>query len=377
METSCHILHIVFSLAPGGMENGIVNVARALTANYHYQVDVCCLEEAGVFAARLPATSRLTALEKPSGVSGDTVVRLRKIIRSTKPDVIHTHNLGPLLYTLKAVGIVRRPPIFHGEHAQVVSREQQFKYRLLRNIGYRMCSRIHTVSKGQKEELGRLGIPIRKISVIANGVDSAERFTPDGERWRPNRTTDKSLVIGIVGRFGAYKRHVALIQAFDRVATDHPERDMHLVLIGAGGPEEQSVMAAHAAAQNRKQIHLVGFQENPVPYYRGLDLLVVPSTNEGMSNAALEAMACGKPVLANNACGNDEVVSDAVDGFIRDMNSANSLYVCLSQATSERSILPAMGKRAREKVAHSFSISTMVNNYHERYAGLCRACRER
>src|ERR1044071_5035333 len=95
------ILHVVFSLEPGGLENGIVNVTRLLDPR-EFEVRVCCLEKRGSFADRLPAGTQITVLEKRPGFSWRAVVKLMCVIWQYQPDVVHTHNLGPLIYAALA-----------------------------------------------------------------------------------------------------------------------------------------------------------------------------------------------------------------------------------------------------------------------------------
>ena len=91
------VVHIVFSLEPGGMENGLVNVANALNPD-EFEIDVCCLTKAGEFRERLPERSKVVVLNKGHGFSWMTVFQLAKALWKLQPDVIHTHNLGPLIY---------------------------------------------------------------------------------------------------------------------------------------------------------------------------------------------------------------------------------------------------------------------------------------
>ena len=98
-----------------------------------------------------------------------------------------------------------------------------------------------------------------------------------------------------------------------------------------------------------------------------MDLLVVPSVNEGLSNAVLEAMACGVPVLAHSACGNGEVIASDEDGFVVDLETPEKLQGQLSRHLANPSYLAAVGNRARQKAVSAFSIEKMVAGYIELY----------
>jgi glycosyltransferase involved in cell wall biosynthesis len=362
------ILHVVVSLDPGGMENGIVNVARALDPAA-FETHVCCLERRGKFAERLPRTENVSVLGKTSGFSWPATLRLRREISRTKPHVVHTHNLGPLIYGALASGLGFARPILHGEHAELTPDELTPRRLRQRRILYRCCRKIHTVSHALRDHLAALGFPASKLTVIANGVDTT-RFTP-GDRVDAKRTLGlpaDSLVLGAVGRFGPHKRHAVLIDAFGALARQFT--GAHLLIVGGGGPEEEAVSRQASESEAAQRIHLTGFQNDTCAHYRAMDLLVVASVNEGLSNALLEAMACGVPALAHLACGNSEAITDGADGFVADLGTPEKLHAHVHEALADPARLVEMGRRAREKVLASFSLDRMIAGYARVYRDL-------
>jgi glycosyltransferase involved in cell wall biosynthesis len=361
------ILHVVFSLEQGGMENGLINITRGLDAQ-KFETHVACLEREGDFAQRLPEPKRIYVLGKDVGFSMKALGVLSKLISRIKPDVVHSHNLGPLMYGGLATAMGIRAPILHGEHSLLPPEECRAKKLRQRHLFYRACKKVHAVSAGLREQLVQLGLPAEKIITLINGVDT-ERFAPDSRSMARREIGDfipaNAFVFGIVGRFGPFKRHGVLIEAFNQLASQAP--DLHLLVVGGGGPEKERVVAQGKASPVANRIHFVGFQNDPVPYYRAMNLLVVPSINEGMSNAVLEGMACGIPVLANNVCGNAEMIVNGGNGLLADLETAGQLTTELRGICTNRHALEEMGQRARESAIKSFSISTMVYNYARLY----------
>ena len=362
------ILHVVNSLEPGGMENGVVNMARALEPRGH-EIHIACLERPGQFAERLPSPARVYVLGKSGGFSAGAAARLARLIARVQPHVVHSHNLGALIYSGIATLGGMRCPLLQGEHAHLTAEERSPRRLHQRRWLYRACAGIHTVSAPMRDELLALGFPAAKITVIPNGVDTAH-FAP-GDRTAVRRIFDlpsDALVVGIVGRFGPYKRHDALLDAFDLLAPRLPQ--LHLLLAGAGGSEEQRTRDRAAASPHRDRIRIAGYQGDPRACYQALDLLAVPSTNEGMSNAALEAMSSGVPVLGNSGCGHEQIISHDADGVIADLASAEALAVQLSLLLSPPARLAEMGLAARKKIETHFSIEHMVTAYERLYRRL-------
>ena len=359
------ILHVVFSLDAGGMENGIVNVSAAL-APAEFDLHVCCLSRGGEFVQRFPKPENVHILGKKEGFSPATAAALSRHIRKLGPDLVHTHNLGPLIYTALAFPPA---PILHGEHAELTPSELAPHRLLIRRLLYRRVRRVHAVSAALRESLIRLRLPAEKIEVIVNGVDTA-RFHP-GSRESARRETGLPLdatLLGLVGRFGAFKRHLEMIDAFEQLAPAHPA--LALLFTGAGGPLEPAVRRRAASSPFASRIHFAGFQLDPRPWYRSLDLLVVPSVNEGLSNALLEAMASGIPALAHIACGNGDVIRDSENGFLRDISNPDLLRETLNSILSTPGTLAAIGQAARQTVESRFAFSTMVEGYARLYRQL-------
>jgi glycosyltransferase involved in cell wall biosynthesis len=357
------ILHVVFSLDAGGMENGIVNVSAALPAA-EYEVHVCCLARGGEFVRRFPAPERVHVLGKRDGFSLGTALALRGHIAKVRPDIIHTHNLGPLIYTvLTGTGV----PIVHGEHAELTPAELAPRRRFLRRLLYRRVLRVHTVSSSLREQLIRLGFQADKIVTILNGVDT-ERFrpVPRAEARAATGLPVDTAIVGLVGRFGAFKRHMELIDAFEKVALKR--RAAELLFVGGGGPMEAVVKARAAESPVAGRIHFSGFQIDPRPWIQSLNLLVLPSVNEGLSNALLEAMACGMPALAHTACGNAEVIQKGVTGYLRDLSSPDMMSVAMSACLADPELMEKTGRAARVDVEKRFSFPAMVAGYMRLYS---------
>jgi glycosyltransferase involved in cell wall biosynthesis len=236
----------------------------------------------------------------------------------------------------------------------------------------RLVDQIHTVSYSQKYELVGLGIPEKRVEAVVNGVD-LHRFAPPvfgkEESKKALGLPEDSLVLGMVGRFGVFKRHLDLMDAFEKMAAQHPSA--RLLLVGGGGPLEQQVRSRVLASPSQHQIHMAGFMEEPLPAYQAMDLLLVPSLNEGLSNAALEAMATGVPVLAHDACGNAELLGEGDSaGWVRHLGTVDALCAAMCECLRKPVLLAETGARARIRAAHCFGLESMVTGYRTLYSKL-------
>lgn len=368
MPRPLHITHIVHSLGAGGMENGVANIIGALQGP-EFRFSVICLTTSGVFEKRLPPETPVFELNKPAGLAPVTSLRMAKILAQNKIDILHTHNWATLVYSVPARALAGRGRILHGEHAQL-SPGEKTRHRLwIRKRLYRFTRRIHTVSRGQKEELEFLGFPSGKIDALVNGVDTV-RFHPSTDPASAKAALGipaNAQVIGMVGRFGEFKRHDALIEAFEQLAPQHP--NLYLLMVGAGGPKEKATRERVASSPWAAKVALPGFMSDPLPAYQAMDLLVVPSLNEGLSNVALEAMATAVPVLAHPACGAGELLGQGSGGWVRDLASVPKLAGHLKTLLADSSGLAEQSTLARQHVTDSFSIASMIHRYADLYRG--------
>lgn len=359
------IVHVVHSLGTGGMENGVVNVARILSETRQATVGVICLTRAGAMAERLPDGDRVVALHKPEGLHLGWSLRLARAVSDLGgADVLHTHNLGPLIYVTAARVWGLRTPVLHGEHAVLTPAESTARERWRRRWLYRRAQLLHTVSGDMTRQLQALSLAVRPVRTVLNGVDGG-RFSPGGPRPAhagPSAWPTDAIVVLMVARFGEFKGHERLLDAWPAVLQRVP--NARLVLVGSGGPREAAVLARLAESTIAATVWHAGHQDDPAPWYRAASVLILPSTNEGLSNVTLEAMACGCPVLSQPSAGAAEIITDGVDGLIRSLDSPETLARNLGDLLATGpDRLRHLGQAARATIDRHWSLDRMVAAY--------------
>ncbi len=364
MDSEIRVLHVQHSLEPGGMENGVVNVANVLHGR-GFDIHVCCLAKSGSFAERLPEPGNVHVLGKPEGFSLRTVWRLNRLISRIRPDVIHSHNLGALIYASLATWFGRTGVILHGEHGQPDDGVDGEKRMRQRTRYYRAAKKVHTVSSGLRAWLLERGFDSEQVIAIINGVDTEKFVAGDRAAARAKLGLPNDVpVCVIVGRLLRSKNHCLLFEALEEV------EDVQLLVVGAGGDAEEEIKAAAAASPAADRIRMVGFQSDPRDYFHAADLLVSPSLIEGLSNVVLEAMACGLPVLVHDALGNREVIRSGDEGIVADLSTRAKLASEMSTLLGDPHRLEAMGARARKTVEERFSLEGMAEGYGSVYREL-------
>lgn len=345
-----------------------MRVSHALDDS-HFDIHVCCISDAGALATRLPR-NRVHVLNKPEGIQLHAVLKVKQLINRLRPDVVHTHNLGTLVYGSAASKWGSSVPILHGEHAQLTQHDTRPSRLQLRKVLYRACTKIHTVSNEQLDELLSLNLigKDQTATAVVNGVDGSV-FKP-GSTLVGRRTLGlppHATIVGVVGRLRATKRHDLMIQAMELL----PE-SIHLAIVG-DGPEHSSLLSMAHRSASHDRIHFLGHLDHPQEAYQSLDLVVIPSVSEGLSNVLLEAMASEVPVLASDAFGNREVIRNDIDGWLMRLESPDALAKSIQKLCANRTKLAAAGVRARESVLARFEFQTTASTYANIYRSMRRS----
>lgn len=364
------VLHVLHAYRPGGMENMIAQMAWRLPAP-EFNVAICALTEADDFRDRLPPGTPVLEMKKKRGLDFACVLRLRQLMKSLRPDVVHSHNWNALIYSILAIG-GGRTGLLHGEHALLYGWERSPLRLRLRRALYTQCDVVHTVSQGQADELAALGISGGvDLRVIRNGVDT-RRFSPadKGQARAALGIPAAGPCIGMVARCVPEKRHELLLRAFEEVAAAFPE--VTLVLAGAGGMCEAAVRAQVAAHPFASRIVWLGHRNDMPAVYNALDLMVLTSTSEGMSNVSLEAMSCGVPVLMHHACGSEELIHEGVNGRAAPMGSVHEVASAITGLLAAPGQMERMGREARAMVERGHPLEKTADDYATVYRQLAR-----
>jgi sugar transferase (PEP-CTERM/EpsH1 system associated) len=354
-----HVCHVVLSLEPGGLENGVVNVVNGLDAS-EFRSSVCCLRRLGEFAARIRPGVPVTAMDLRSGNDPRTVLRLAELFRKSKVDVVHTRNLEPFLYGMPAARLAGVRAVIHSEHGRT------FPERRLRSLVQRMLLRgvdaAFAVSARLRADLVReLKVDEARFEVIYNGVDITKfdsRETPvDAQR------SARPLLIGSVGRLVAVKNYPLLMRAFANIP---PALCCTLLLVG-DGPERRALAALASDLGIADRVELAGHRDDVPELLRSMDVFVLPSVSEGMSNTLLEAMAVGLAVLASDVGGNSEIIVPERTGLLFRSQSVEHASKQLLRLVESASLRRSLGHAAASRVRSDFSIEQMLQRYEALY----------
>jgi sugar transferase (PEP-CTERM/EpsH1 system associated) len=371
------IAHIVYHFGTGGMENGVVNLINHLPAGRFRHAIVSLTDHTDFRRRILRDDVAFHDLDKRPGQDFGWYRRLAAVLRELKPAIVHTRNLNALeaQFVAARLGV---PGRVHGEHGRDVFdlEGRNWKYNLLRRAARPFVHHYIAVSRDLADWLtNTVGVAPRRVSQIYNGVDSA-RFQPrQGERpdIAPAGFLDGArLVIGSVGRMVAVKDYPTLVRAFIRLHGQAPDpAGLRLLLVG-DGPERAHCQRLLEDAGLAHLAWLAGNRDDVPALMQAMDLFVLPSLGEGISNTLLEAMASGLPVLASRVGGNPELVQAGVTGSLFEAGDADALARLLLAYAHDGARRQREGEAARARVEREFALTRMAAAYEAVYEKLLR-----
>lgn len=356
------VIHVVYTFKTGGMEKGIATIVRHASERFEHVI--LCLHSSGETALLLPQGTLVKELYKPSGNSPRFLLKLARTLRSLKPAIVHARNWGGTdgIIAARLAGI--RTTI-QGEHGWEIDDPEGINSKRLkiRRVFDRWTQEYTCVSQHLEQWLYHTVKVKKPVTQIYNGVDT-ERYCPgDSDSKMKVRTelgiAPTTFVIGIIGRLDPIKDHPTLIQAVRDLSISCP--DVKLLIVGEGPerPRLETLQDEHCL--------LLGNRLDVPAILQTLDVFVLPSFNEGISNTILEAMATGIPVIATEVGGNPELVSNGETGFLLPPRQPQQLAAILLRYARDPLLRQLHGSRGRTNAIQQFSIQQMTHKYEAVY----------
>lgn len=329
-------------------------------------------EAAGVDSAAIPMKREIAPFADLI-----SLIRLWRLLGRLKPDVVEfsTPKAGLLgLLAARLRGVPRRVYLLRGLKLETAS---GWKRGLLLGMEQLAAACAHAVlcnSKSLYIRAAELGVaPKRKLHLLgegsSNGVDM-EQFAPGPTDVRERLGLPRvAKVIGFVGRLTRDKGVPELVEAFDAILRAEPES--RLLLIGWFDAAEDALdQATCTRITNHPGIHCTGFVRDTVPYYRAMDVMVLPTWREGFPNVVLEAAATTVPVVTTECTGSRDSVVPEVTGLLIPPGNPLAIAEAVLSLLGDPERCRKMGQAAREWVREHYSDERVLGLTIAFYRGL-------
>jgi glycosyltransferase involved in cell wall biosynthesis len=360
------ILHLIPAFDRSGTEQQLgLLVAGLIRAGF--DAHVCALSPGRSTAESLTALGiRPTILEKRWTFDPQAFWRLKRLIDRVRPDVVHAWESPANGYGLAAALGGGTGRFVAGYRGTTPSRNA-LCLRIDRAIGRRSAGVIVN-STGVKDFYVRNGLPEEKFQVISSAVE-----LPPPPRFTRRQILDElglppgSRLIGFVGRLAPHQRVKDAIWAADLLKV--VRKDVHLLIFG-DGPHRDRLRMFRDQVQIADHVHLLGFRSDAQRFYPHFDLLWSTGASEGQSNAILEAMATGVPVVASDIPGTRDMLTPNETGLLVRVGDRAGFAREAHRLLEDAAFAHRLGEAGRARVGRDFTVEKMVNGHVEFYGRL-------
>lgn len=355
-------MHLVASGGLYGIERMLLDLLPALRARGCPAALVCLGSAHGPGHALGQAAAALGVPVSYAGLAGRIspkgLLRLRKILRSASPRVMHFHGYKATIVA-GTYAVARRAPAvatFHTHAAHdvhVSSSIVRFESQILRRL-----RGIVAVSEPVRLELMDRGVPSDRVRVIPNGI--ADRANDQPRAAHPRA----GPVLLCVGRLIRKKNVHVLLDALHRLAKPFP--DIRLLLAGEG-PFREALERQCAALGLGDRVEFLGFVEDVPSLLRRCDCFVLPSQTEGMPISVLEAMSCAVPIVATEVGSIPAIARDESEAILVPPNDVDRLAEALERVLGNPPLRHTLASAARARFLDGFTAGRMADRYLEFY----------
>ncbi len=368
------VLHLVASPAIGGAEKVILSLTRNLNRERFdvvIGISILSKEKSNVFweeAAGAGIEAVLEPIRIQHRYSITQLIDLIRIIRKHRPHIIHTHGFKTHFFGIIAAKIFKISSVatVHGMYSNRPKASLLFttRYFVLRKF-----RKIIAVSDEINNILVKMGISYSRIVTIRNVPFIREmRIESNNSSLRKEKCISaKTKIVGFVGRLEHVKGCSQFVKAAYKVLPHFS--DLNFVIFGDGSKKNKLEEEVTSRGYEKKII-FYGFRKKTEKIFNTLDCFVLPSLNEGIPLALLEAMYYGVPVIATCVGGVPEVIKDHESGILVHPNNVDELAKAMIETLRNFDAAKKRALVAKETISNNYSIEKWINNIENLYKEL-------
>ncbi|MDZ4057271.1 MAG: glycosyltransferase [Polynucleobacter sp.] len=306
------------------------------------------------------------------GISILLLYRFVREILAYRPDLVHVRGLGNegfhAVLAARLAGVRLVLVSVHGTQRDVVSSHGRIRrwvvVHVLERMTLMMATHIATVCRSAARRAFLLPYERKIVGVVPNGVPISPR---EGCQLRQSvrrelGIPESRLLAVCVSRISPEKGYGVLAEALERLSSHAV--DLEFVIVGGGADQE---LVGRFNRTGAPRVRFVGHQDSVARYYCAADVFVMPSLHENLSNALLEAMSFGLPVIATAVGGTVEVLAQG-GGVLVPANDAGALARAIEAVAADADARARMGCQARENAEANYSVAAMVAGWERLYS---------
>ncbi len=372
-EKRIHVCHLVYSFDVGGLERVIANCIGALDSK-KYRHTIIALTNVGDFFLQINGSVESYSLHKKEGHDFETHIKLYKILKKIKPDVLHSYNLSTIEYQWLAF-LTRVKLRIHAEHGRdsYDMLGSVKKYQLLRKVMSPFIDYFISVSEDLHYWLkNEVNISEKKLSLITNGIDT-DFYQPFDDADNKNNKFGGKFIFGHISRLHPIKNQEFILESFE-LACNSSQRFAEscvLIIVGDGPDRDKLNKKVLKSDRLKSRVFFTGSKNDVKGYYNLFDVFVMSSLAEGIPLTLLESMSMATPHLVTSVGGIKEVVKPNITGISLDEDEKQYFSQKMLDLFETKEELNNMATNARQRVVEHYSLHKMIDSYDKIYEMAC------
>ena len=370
------VMELIGSFEVGGSESQAVQLSRELYRNERFEITVACLDRKGPLISKIDwqEPSRIPEYRLTSFFDLNFAAQVRKCVaylRAEKIDIVHTHDFYSNIFGMVSA-FLARVPVRIASKREIFSRTYR-QMQVERQV-YRLAHRIVVNANAIGQYLADHGVPPWKIETVYNGLD-LQRFSDVPFECRRSVLRELGIDVGqekrvitiVANLRSRVKNHDMFLRAAQRVKSVTP--NVAFAIAGEGELID-SLSARAAELKIVDDIHFLGRCSRVPDLLAASDICVLSSISEGFSNALLEYMAAGKPVVATRVGGAAEAIIEGVTGYLVESDDDETMSARLLELLGNPELAKRFGDEGRRTARERFSVSAQLEETHRLYERL-------
>ncbi len=381
------VIYLIATLKIGGAEQQVVEVASRINRDM-FEPQIYCLSEGGplqpvaeqhgvkvtVFQAGVRKTAHSTGipLRRPR-----EFFSLYRYLQQERPDIVHCYMYKPSIYGGLATRLLKKPILLTNRRRLGVFKDGKPHLQFLENVVNRFTDGVLVNSQALKEDVLRRERHLSpdNVHVIHNGVDTQKYCMKEesrtvsssclAQRKQAFGIPVKAPVIGMIANLFPYKGHHDLIRAAAKVHQAYP--DARFLCIGEDWGIQGQLETLCSRLGLQDHFLFTGHIQNIAEMLHVIDIQVSASHEEGFSNAILEGMATGKPIVATSVGGTLDVIIDRQTGLLAPPKNPDALATAITILLDTPDFASKLGRNAKKLIEEHFSMEKMLDKLEKLY----------
>ncbi len=362
-----NVLYIGSDMYLAGAQSVVLNLIKNLDKE-RFKVSMCALQGGILFEETKKLGIEVELLRSKPIFDIKAVIRLTKLMKKQKIDIVHCHGFDSAYYGVLAAKLARIPVCIVTMHGRYWSEKK--RRILVSKVTVKLADTVIAISNDLRKMLLRtLKLPDEKVITIYNGI-GLRKFGIEENGRQKKRELGIGFnvpVIGIIANLRVVKGHIYFLKAASKVLKIFP--DAKFILVGSGKLRKdlENLTRQLGIAKN---ILFLGQRRDIPSILNMLDVFALSSLSEEISLAILEAMAMRKPVVATNVGGNPEIITNSINGLLVPSKDEDALAQAIIKLLQNKELAMKIAQAAYETVREKFSLEVMMKKTENLYKEL-------